>query len=137
MKFLGLFIVFGALYITWSLFNDNSAVVSKNLHMQIQKSLVEKITQEIITSNPKAYDIKIPEFWTETIGEKNIAAHFKLEFKEKDLKGEIKVVKNGQILLSKVKEVKGVEQWEAKSLLLKGQKITFKEGLTFFKKKTK
>ncbi len=137
MRFLGLFVLFAALYITWGLFNGNNVVVSESVHVQIQKNLVKKIIQEVIVSNPKAYNIEVSEFWTETIDEKNIVAYFKFQFEEKGLEEDLKVTKNGQIRLSKAKQIKGVEQWEVKGASLKGQKIDFKKGLTFFKKEMK
>lgn len=131
MKFLGLFLLSAALYITWGLFDGSGTVVSETVHMQIQQNLSKEIIEIIIKSNSTAYNIEVSEFWTETIDEKTIEAHFEFKFEDHGEAGETKVVKNGKALLSKSKEEGGIQYWEVKEVSLEGQKIEFKKGLTF------
>lgn len=152
MKFLGLFILSAALYFTWGLFNGSGVVVSESTHVQIQETLSKEIIQIIINSNPSAYNIEVSDFWTETIDEENIEAHFKFSFEDDGLidedkpPGEIvdeaasevpgqevgaKIEKRGVVKLKKSKEDGKFQYWEASEVSLEGQKIDFKEGLTF------
>lgn len=131
MKFLGIFLLSTALYITWGLFNGSGAIVSEGVHMQIQQTLSKEIVQIIIDSNPSAYNIEVSDFWTETLDEENIKAHFKFEFEESSDEGESKMEKMGRVHLTKSKEDGEFQYWEASEVVLEGQKIEFKEGLVF------
>ncbi len=139
MKFLGLFILSAALYITWGLFNGSGVVVSESVHIQIQQTLSKEIIQIIINSNPSAYNIEVSDFWTETIDEDHIEAHFKFAFEDDGDKPSenqnqsdgAKIEKTGKVQLTKSKEDGKFQYWEASEVTLEGQKIDFKEGLTF------
>ncbi|MGH1467984.1 MAG: hypothetical protein ACRBBP_03760 [Bdellovibrionales bacterium] len=131
MKFLGLFILSVALYVSWGVFNGSGVLVSESVHMEIQQNLTKEIIQIIIKSNPTAYNIEVLEFWTETLDKDSIEAHFEFEFEDKNADGESKVSKEGKALLIKIKEAEGTQYWEAKEVSLEGQKVEFKEGLVF------
>lgn len=132
VKLLGLFMLVFALYFSWGLFNGKGALVPEGIHIEIQQSLSKKIIDVIIAAHPEAYNIDVSDFWTESLDDKSVEANFEFSFEEKNAEGEeAKVSKKGRAVVSKIKEEKGRQFWEATDVSLEGQRIEFKEGLTF------
>ena len=108
MKLLGLFLLIFALYFSWGLFNGEGALIPEGVHMEIQQSLSKKITDVIIKAHPKAYNVEVSNFWTESLDEKSVEANFEFSFEEKNEEDEeSKVSKRGKAVVSKVKEEEG------------------------------
>jgi hypothetical protein len=131
MKFISLFLVVLALYLSWNMFSGKGVVVPESVHSQIQTNLSKEIVEIVARTNSKAFNIEILDFWTEAYDEKTIEAHFKFGFDEESDAGESSVVKKGRVLLKKTKVSDDAQYWDAEEVFLEGQRIEFKEGLRF------
>ncbi len=126
MKFISVVFFTAALIGTWHLVHEPRPV-AESVHAGIQNDLRNIIADYIRQNRPGTEDVHFESLWTETISDRQVKAHFRYWFDDRDQEsGESAAVHiEGSAVLNKVDENEEVVTWSFDELSIADTKITF------------
>ena len=111
---------------TWTVFN-RPPVIAETVHMDIQKSLSDYISEYIQSQRPSARNVVFRQIWTESIGKNKVKASFSYSFEDSDVEtGDVDVALEGYAILNRANTDKSGNSWSFDELYILNDSVEFK-----------
>lgn len=128
-RFLSAALFLLVMYWSWQVVNQAPAT-PQELHVEIQDSLRQMISEYISENAPGATDLKFDSFWSEAINPTKIKASFRYSFFDQSANaGAARTSIEGFAVLNRIAETPDGTEWGIDELVIENNRVDYEEPM--------